>query len=152
VKGADHPPHDDARASVVVVDDEPDVVYLLSLLLERDGFTVAATASDGEQGIDAVREHQPDVVLLDLAMPTLDGEAALPTLVLEAPRTMVVVLSAHVDPERARGLFARGAFAVYEKGDLGAVAEALGDDLAHFRRMLAGEETMPALRHRYQRP
>lgn len=149
----DDPDVDDAgRPSVVVVDDEPDVVYLLSLLLERDGFEVVATASDGQQGIDAVRDHQPQVVLLDLAMPTLDGDAALPTLVLEAPRTMVVVLSAHVDPERARALFARGAFAVYEKGDLGAVAEVLSEDLDRFRRVLAGEETMPALRHRYQRP
>lgn len=138
--------------SVVLVDDEPDVVFLLERLLPREGFTIAGTASDGQQGIDQVARTHPDAVLLDLAMPTLDGEAALPTLVLEAPRTMVVVLSAHANPERARGLLSRGAFAVYEKGDLGAVPAALAHDLARFRRVLDGEEAMPSLRARYMRP
>jgi DNA-binding NarL/FixJ family response regulator len=128
------------------------MVFLLERLLSNHGFTVAGTAADGEQGITTVKEAQPEVVLLDLAMPTLDGEAALPTIVLDAPRTMIVILSAHVTPERARALFARGAFCVYEKADLGAVPAALDEDLRLFHRVLDGEDAMPSLRRRYQRP
>ena len=130
------------------VDDEPDVIFLLEQLLGRHGFTIAATAADGQQGIEATRETQPDVVVLDLAMPTLDGESALPTLVLEAPTTMVVVLSAHLTSDRVRALCSRGAFAVYGKDDLGALPAALADDLARFRRALDGEDTVPGLRPR----
>lgn len=132
----------------MLVDDEPDVVYLLQHLLERHGFTIVATAADGVQGIEVTRETQPDVVVLDLAMPTLDGEAALPTLVLEAPTTMVVVLSAHLTSDRVRHLCTRGAFAIYSKDDLGALPAALTNDLARFRRALDGEDTVPGLRPR----
>ena len=136
---------------MVLVDDEPDILFLLERLLEQHGFTVVATARDGEQGIAEVAEAQPDVVLLDLAMPTLDGEAALPTLVLEAPHTMVVVLSSHVDPARTRSLLERGAFAVYDKVDLDDVGESLVHDLDRFRRALGGEDTMPVVRSRRPR-
>lgn len=132
----------------MLVDDEPDVVYILQQLLERDGFTIVATAADGVQGIEVTRKTQPDVVVLDLAMPTLDGEAALPTLVLEAPTTMVVVLSAHLTSDRVRHLCTRGAFAIYSKDDLGALPAALANDLARFRRALDGEDTVPGLRPR----
>lgn len=130
----------------MLVDDEPDILFLLERLLDRHGFTVAATAADGQQGIETVAATQPDAVLLDLAMPTLDGEAALPRLVLEAPHTMVVVLSSHVDSDRSRALLSRGAFAVYDKVDLDDVGRVLVEDLARFRRALDGEDTVPVLR------
>ena len=133
---------------MVLVDDEPDVLFLLERLLDRQGFDVVGTARDGEQGITCVADTHPDVVLLDLAMPTLDGEAALPRLVLEAPHTMVVVLSSHVDPARSRDLLSRGAFAVYGKEDFEDVLSALPHDLDRFRRALDGEDTVPVLRTR----
>ena len=145
-EGAGRP--DDDRPRLVLVDDEPDILFLLERLLATHGFAVAATAADGHEGIEAVAETQPDAVLLDLAMPTLDGEAALPTLVLEAPHTMVVVLSSHVDPARSRALLSRGAFAVYDKVDLDDIGRVLGEDLARFRRALDGEDTVPVLRSR----
>ncbi len=138
----------DRRPTVVLVDDEPDVLFLLERLLTKQGFEVVGSARDGEQGISCVGDHQPDVVLLDLAMPTLDGEAALPRLVLEAQQTMVVVLSSHVDPRRSRELLSRGAFAVYDKQDFEGVLSALPDDLDRFRRALDGEDTVPVLRAR----
>jgi DNA-binding response OmpR family regulator len=61
-----------ARLRVLVVDDEPPIVGLVRGYLEREGWTVL-TASDGNDGLDVVRREQPDVVVLDLMLPGLDG-------------------------------------------------------------------------------
>jgi DNA-binding NarL/FixJ family response regulator len=76
--------------SVVIVDDQAMVRQGLRLILELEGIEVLAEAEDGERGVSAVREHQPDVVLMDVRMPRVDGieatrrivEAGLPSRVL----------------------------------------------------------------------
>ena len=57
---------------ILVVEDEPDITELVSFHLRRDGFRVTS-ASDGETALSAVQESRPDVVLLDLMLPGLDG-------------------------------------------------------------------------------
>ena len=57
---------------VLVVDDQPHIVRLIQVNLEKVGFQVA-TASDGVEGIEKVREVQPDLVILDVIMPRKDG-------------------------------------------------------------------------------
>jgi DNA-binding response OmpR family regulator len=57
---------------VLVVDDQPHIVRLIQVNLEKVGFQVA-TASDGVEGIQKVREVQPDLVILDVIMPRKDG-------------------------------------------------------------------------------
>ena len=57
---------------VLVIDDEPPIVALVRGYLEREGWQVF-TAPDGQQGLDAVRREQPDVVVLDLMLPGMDG-------------------------------------------------------------------------------
>ncbi|MEX1177397.1 MAG: response regulator [Nitriliruptor sp.] len=57
---------------VLAVDDDPIILRLLQLNLELEGHEVV-TASDGEEGLRAVREQRPEVVLLDVMMPKLDG-------------------------------------------------------------------------------
>ncbi len=59
-------------ASILVVDDEPNIVLSLEFLLERAGFAVR-TATDGEQALHAIEESPPDVVVLDINMPRLNG-------------------------------------------------------------------------------
>lgn len=55
---------------VVVVDDAADLRMLIALAFKRDGrLEVLASVGDGQQGIDAVREHGPDVVVMDVSMP-----------------------------------------------------------------------------------
>jgi len=76
---------------VVIVDDTEDLRFLLRTALTRAGMEVVAEAPDGRLGIDAVRETQPDVVLLDLAMPVMDGRAALPQIRREAPAARIIV-------------------------------------------------------------
>jgi DNA-binding response OmpR family regulator len=61
-----------ARPHALVVDDEPPLVRLVSAYLEREGFSVS-TAADGEEALRLARERQPDVVVLDLMLPGIDG-------------------------------------------------------------------------------
>ena len=66
-------------ATVVVIDDTPDLRLLLRMVLElTDRYSVVGEAGDGAEGIEMVRQWQPDLVLLDLAMPVMDGLEALP--------------------------------------------------------------------------
>lgn len=58
---------------VVVVDDNYDANAGLSRLLEKSGFSVAGRAYDGLAGLNVIKQEQPDVAILDIAMPTLDG-------------------------------------------------------------------------------
>ncbi len=61
-----------SRPHALVVDDEPRLVDLVSAYLEREGFTVS-TAADGEEALVLARERPPDVVILDLMLPGIDG-------------------------------------------------------------------------------
>jgi len=60
------------RGRVLVVDDEPDLVRVLEFGLKASGYTVEV-ASDGQEGLKKAREIKPDVILLDLMLPKLDG-------------------------------------------------------------------------------
>jgi DNA-binding response OmpR family regulator len=57
---------------ILVADDDPMVTRFLTSFLEGEGFEVV-TAPDGEKALDAIRQHQPDLVILDLVMPFRDG-------------------------------------------------------------------------------
>jgi DNA-binding NarL/FixJ family response regulator len=81
-------------ARILVVDDHPLTRDALSSLLAQGGFDVVGEAPDGVEALELARELQPDLVLLDLSMPGLDGLAALPRLRAAAPGCEVVVLTA----------------------------------------------------------
>ena len=116
---------DEARARVVLVDDEPDIVFLARMLFESDGrFDVVGEAGDGEEAVRLAQRLQPEAVLLDILMPGMDGWEALPLIRRVAPETAVVVVSAlgHRQDvaERATTL---GAAAYGEKAKLGSTPE-----------------------------
>src|SRR5712671_240096 len=77
--------------TVLVVDDEPKNVMLLQDLLESRGYTVLS-ASDGDKGLDLARERIPDVVLLDVMMPRLNGFDVCRKLKAEQKTAMIPVL------------------------------------------------------------
>ena len=78
----------------VVIDDTTDIRELLVIVLTRSGMQVVGQAGDGKAGVDVVRAERPDVVLLDLAMPVMDGVEALPIIRELVPDARIIVLSA----------------------------------------------------------
>lgn|SRR5581483_5037898 len=99
---------------VVVIDDEADLRMLMRVMLRADGrFEVVGEAGNGLDGVAAVAALQPDVVVLDLSMPGMDGLTALALIRDAAPDCAVVVCSAHRDREAQ--LLAAGADAYVEK-------------------------------------
>jgi DNA-binding NarL/FixJ family response regulator len=84
---------------VLIADDEPLFAEALEVLLGADErIEVVGRAADGTQAIALARELDPDVVLMDLSMPGVDGFAATEQILAEAPKTQVVVLSGSDDP------------------------------------------------------
>jgi DNA-binding response OmpR family regulator len=84
------------RTSVLVVDDEPQVVWMLQFSLEAEGFQTFS-ARDGRMALDELREHRPKLMLLDIMMPVMDGWSVLEQIRREIPedvRPRVVVVSA----------------------------------------------------------
>ncbi len=63
---------DEAKTSVLIADDDPEIRTLLTIRLKKAGFEVF-DAADGEQTLAAVREHKPDLVVLDVMMPGKNG-------------------------------------------------------------------------------
>jgi DNA-binding NarL/FixJ family response regulator len=105
------------RDRVLVVDDAANLRELLTLLLEiEDDFEVVGTASDGQQAIDAAVSLRPDVVLLDLAMPVMDGLQALPALRQHLPDARIVIFSGFEHQALAEEALLAGADAYIEKG------------------------------------
>jgi CheY-like chemotaxis protein len=115
---------------VVVADDFTDIRVLLSMQLDRDGrFAVVAQASDGVEALAAVEEHQPDVIVLDLMMPRMDGLEVIHRLRVEHPSVRIVVFTG-LNPYRfTKATLEAGADRYVEKGpgaDLpGVLAEVL---------------------------
>lgn len=94
------------RARVVVVDDSRTQAAILRQLLQQNGYEVF-TAYDGQQALQAVDEHQPDIVLADIVMPVMDGYAMCQALKADpiAAQTPVILLTALQDPtDIVRGL------------------------------------------------
>jgi CheY-like chemotaxis protein len=106
-----------AAARVLLADDTPDIRALLRLVLSRhDDFVVVAEAADGSEAVEMAQKHRPDVVLLDLAMPVMDGLEAIPGVRAAAPNCKIVVLSGFNADQMAAEALGAGADAYLEKG------------------------------------
>ncbi|HEY3922420.1 MAG TPA: response regulator transcription factor [Gaiellaceae bacterium] len=86
-----------ATARVLIVDDHPLTRDALASLLGANGFDVAGQAASGAEAIELAAGLQPELIVLDLTMPDMDGLAALPRLRAAAPTAEVVVLTASED-------------------------------------------------------
>jgi DNA-binding NarL/FixJ family response regulator len=94
---------------ILLVDDHPLTRSALAGLLAQHGFEVVGEASDGEEAVEAAANLQPDLVLLDLSMPGVDGLTALPRLREAAPECEVVVLTASGTEQNLLGAIRAGA-------------------------------------------
>ncbi len=92
-----------AASTILVVDDDRNVVELCRLYLERDGYQVIA-AYDGLQGLDLAREAVPDLVVLDLMLPLLDGRDVCRTLREESVVPIIMLTAMAEEDDRLAGL------------------------------------------------
>jgi DNA-binding NarL/FixJ family response regulator len=96
---------------VVVADDDVLLREGLASLLDRSGFRVVGQAGDATQLMEIVREHEPDLAIVDIRMPpthSTEGLAAAHTIREEFPQVCILVLSAHVEVEHAMDLLSTG--------------------------------------------
>jgi DNA-binding NarL/FixJ family response regulator len=83
-----------SRVTVVIADDHRLFAEALEAILSTDArISVIARAADGAEAVDLAREHKPDVVLMDIAMPVMDGIDATRAISGELPGTSVIVLT-----------------------------------------------------------
>ena len=103
---------------VLLIDDEEDVRRIASLSLRKVGRMEVVEATGGEEGIEAALRERPDVILLDVLMPRLDGPATLSRLKASASAVAsvpVVFLTGGASPREAEALLALGAAGVLAK-------------------------------------
>ena len=84
---------------VVIADDEPITKMDLSEILTGVGYKIAAEASDGFDAVEACRKHHPDLVLLDIKMPFLDGLSAAKIIAEENLAGTIMLLTAYSERE-----------------------------------------------------
>jgi len=105
------------QLKVLIADDHPLMLAGLRHALEADdGFEVVGEARSGPEVLPLVGRMSPDVVLLDLRMPGIDGLGCLDRIIARHPRAKVVVVSASADPDQIQAAFKHGACGYVVKG------------------------------------
>jgi DNA-binding NarL/FixJ family response regulator len=108
---------EEPRPRVLIVDDVPAMRRLVRLALEESGhFTVVGEALNGAEAASAGRRLRPDVILLDLAMPGVNGLQALPLLKEACPSARIILHTGFEHERLAREALEYGAHAFLEKG------------------------------------
>ena len=124
---------------IVIADDHAIVRAGVRAILSTKGdVTIAAEAADGRAALDAVAQHRPDVLVIDLTMPELNGMEAIGRVRALSPATKVLVLSMHAAPEFVRPALRAGALGYVVKG------AGLDDLVTAIRTVAAGERFLDA--------
>jgi DNA-binding NarL/FixJ family response regulator len=101
---------------IMLADDNAPVRRTLKALLEREGFLVVGEASDGEQAVILAHKQRPDVILMDLSMPHLNGIEAARKIHKILPKTRTIILTVHRDHHYVIKAFEAGARGYMLKG------------------------------------
>ena len=130
--------------SILVVDDHPIVRQgLVGVLEDEVEFSVVGSASSAEEALTLVARHHPDVILLDLELPGLDGVAALPGLIEVSPQSRVIVFTAYDTDERVFGAIRAGAKGYLLKGasteEIGRAIRAVHEGGSHLEPRVAAK-------------
>jgi two-component system, NarL family, response regulator DegU len=102
--------------SILIADDHPMMREALSVALEEEpGFTVTCQASDGIEAVALAKEFQPDVILMDLLMPGMDGLEAITRIYAENPQAKILVVTSLEDEEKVLAAIQAGALGYFPK-------------------------------------
>ena len=128
--------------SILVVDDHPIVRQgLVGVLEDEADFSVIGSAGSAEEAVTLVARHHPDLILLDLELPGLDGVAALPRLAEASPQSRVIVFTAYDSDERVFGAIRAGAKGYLLKGatteEIGRAIRAVHEGGSHLEPRVA---------------
>jgi DNA-binding NarL/FixJ family response regulator len=125
---------------VLLVDDHRMFLEGLCSILSRH-FEVVGTAANGEEALAAARQLQPDVIVMDLSMPVLNGMEATRKLREMNTRSKIILVTMYTDPAFASEALDVGASGYVLKSDAGA------ELVAAIREVLQGKRTFPIARH-----
>jgi DNA-binding NarL/FixJ family response regulator len=107
------------RTRILVCDDTKDIRILLNTEFEmHDDLEIVAEAENGREAINLAESHRPDVIVLDLAMPEVDGLEALPEIIKVSPDSQIIVLSSYDTPSIQTQAISLGACRFVDKGSL----------------------------------
>ena len=121
---------------IVLVDDHQVLRDGIRRSLEDAGEEVVGEAGDGEEAVAVVAQTRPDVVLMDLEMPVLDGVESCKRILAQFPTTLVVVLTMHEEVARTRAALSAGAVAYLTKGT------SMNEVIDAIRNVVAGETVL----------
>ncbi|MFA7280907.1 MAG: response regulator [Sterolibacterium sp.] len=102
-------PEHSAKRTAIIVDDSGAIRLLLKGILEDIGLTVLQTVSNGHEGIEAAKKHQPEIVTLDVDMPGMSGLDALPLIRDVSPQSKIVMVTGNADKALIQKAVAGGA-------------------------------------------
>ncbi len=123
----------DSATRVLIVDDHRLILEGLQYLLEKEGMEIVGRATTGRQAMEMARTCEPDVVLLDIRMPDIDGLEALSAIKSSKPDAAVIILTSYRNPEYFYRAIASGAAGFLMK-------EGAPSQITHaIRTVLAGE-------------
>lgn len=119
-------------ARILLADDHQIVREGFRVILERAGFEVIAEAPDGWEAVRLAKKHQPDVVVMDVSMPLLNGMDAAQAIIAASPRVNVVLLTVHLEQHYVVAALRAGVRGYVVK------TQAAGELLDAIREVLAG--------------
>jgi DNA-binding NarL/FixJ family response regulator len=133
---------------ILIADDNDLVRRALRLALENRGHWEVVEAKDGEEAVRKAKEVRPSLVILDLAMPVMDGMRAARAIGLQVPAIPIIMHTLHWSPRVAAEALKAGVRRVVAKSDsatiLGAVEELLSPELMGYVATIAEPEALPA--------
>lgn len=104
-----------SKPTLVAIDDEPEFIDMIKSYFEPRGYDISVT-THGARGIELIKEKTPNVVLVDLKMPGIDGDEILSLLKSMNPSPKVIFITAYDDGGKARArLLGMGAYACFDK-------------------------------------
>lgn len=99
----------DGATRILLVDDHPMLREGLRRSLAGQGYDIVGEAGDGQAAVELAETRRPDVILMDVTMPVLDGIEATKRVIERVPGAVVVMLTMHADPQLAQESLAAGA-------------------------------------------